>query len=388
MPVQGRTVKERQQRQREIDERYANTLRQANDKKEKRQPKRQSVDVLQHKIITDITDEHIIRPMHTYPNRSYNQDKQVVGLIRHLYVKYPVPHFMYDVVRKDYKTKFKNMHADYIMWFLALAQGKSFTKLVKPYMTSKEAYHFLFAPYTEIGDNIWWAKLVHAGIPKHVTERLVERVFKGKFYADETGRYNELIHFYANHYAEMDKITFDAVNDFIVWKLANDAEFRFKGRTATSMIKMSNEWHEMMQKAKLGRHVEWEGCGIPDWIHIGEHEIWTMEELLNNKELANEGRKQKHCVYGYVNACIGGSCHIFSLRGWTKGFFGLDADGQPIYRPVSELYRVTVEMRGRELVQVRIKLNQTASTHELNMLRLWAGEKGVRMSSTAFTRRW
>jgi len=108
MPVYGKTLKERQERSRQIEESYAHTLRQANLKKEKKPPKRQCVDVLQDKVITDITNDHIIRPVETYLNRSYNPDKQVTGLIRHLFVKYPVPFFMYDVValtiRQNTKT--------------------------------------------------------------------------------------------------------------------------------------------------------------------------------------------------------------------------------------------------------------------------------------------
>jgi len=280
------------------------------------------------------------------------------------------------------------MQADYILWFLALAQGKSFTKLAKPYMTAKEAYHFLSAPYNEIADNIWWSKLKAADIPSNIASRIVERVFKNYFFTDESRRLAELIVFYAHNHQDMDKTTLDAVNDFIIWKIANEPDFRFKGRTASSMVKLSNEWHEMMQKAKLGKHIEWEGIGVADWIHIGKNEIWTMEELLNNKELSNEGRKQKHCVFGYVNSCAAGHCNIFSLRGWTKGQFGVDANDEPIYHPVNELYRVTVEVRNRTVVQIRIKLNQPASPHELDMLRLWAGEKGIVLSKDAISRRW
>jgi hypothetical protein len=388
MRAPGKTVKERQEHQRKIEEKYALTLRTANEKKAKKEPKRQPVDVLKDKVITDVTYDHVIRPPETYLNRSYNQDKQIVGLIRHLFVKYPTPSFLYEVCRKDYKPKMKKFHADYILWFLALAQGKSFTKLVKPYMTSKEAYHFLSAPYTEVHENVWWAKLKTADIPAGVAHRLIERVFKSQSFDDKSGRLAELIVFYAHYHQDMDKGTLDAVNDFVVWKLHNDNDFRFKGRTASSMIKLSNEWHELMQKAKLGKYIVWNGLGIPDWTHYEKQEIWTMEELLDNKELANEGRKQKHCVFSYVNQCAAGTCNIFSLRGWSKGHFGNDEEGEPIYRPVSEFYRITVEVRNREVVQVKGALNRAATSRELDMLKMWAGEKGLTISQYALSRRW
>lgn len=379
--VSGKTVKERQENQRKIEEQYAKTLQMANNAKTKKAPKRKSVDFLASKIITEITRDHFIRPLETYPNRSYNSEKQIYGLIRHLYVKYPVPDFLYDVCRNDYKPKHPKMHPDYLLWFLALAQGQSFPKLAKPYMTAKEAHCFLSGPYNEIHMNIWWAKLRVAGIPSNVADKLIERVFKNHFFVDESGRLNELVTFYAHHHQDMDKTTLGEVNDYIVWLLANEPEFRFKGRTAASMVNLSNDWHRLMQRAKLGRFVEWNSMGFEPWELIGKNTIWTMEELTNNKELANEGRKQKHCVFGYVSSCAAGNCHIFSLREHSKGVFGADDEGNPIYKPVSELNRITVEVRNRAAVQIRGHLNRLIQPHEMSILRIWAGEKGVPISS-------
>lgn len=193
--VSGRTVKERQEKQREFEEKYAKTLKMT---KIKKAPKRKSVDFLASEI-TEIIYDYRIRPLETYPNRSYNPEKQIYGLIKHLYVKYPVPDFLYDVCRKDYKAKHPKMHPDYLLWFLALAQGQSFPKLAKPYMTAKEAHCFLSGPYNEIHMNVWWAKLKVAGIPSSVVDKLIERVFKNLFFVDESGRLNELVTFYALH---------------------------------------------------------------------------------------------------------------------------------------------------------------------------------------------
>jgi len=387
MAVYGRTVKERQEREREINERYALTLQNANKKKEKRQSKRQSVDVLRNKIVTDLTSEYIIRPLESYPNRSYNADKQVHGLIRHLFVKYPVPRFLYDVCRKDYKPKHPKMHADYLMWFLALAQGQSFTKLVKPYMTAKEAHCFLSAPYETVHENVWWAKLKSAGVPQQLIGKLIDRIFNNYFFVDETGRLSEVIVFYAHYHADMDKHTFGEVTDFIAWKLRNDREFRFKGRTASSMVKLANEWQVLMQKAKIDHSVEWTGMGIKPWKHMVKSSIWTMQELLTNKELLNEGRKQRHCVYSYVQSCADGRCSIFSLREYHKTPNGKDEDDNTIWVPYGELERITVEVRNRSVVQVQKRLNTPPEPREIEVLRQWAGDNGITGSWSSFGRR-
>lgn len=384
---------EKQQRQAEIEARYLETLRKSNAQKQKKGPKRLPVSSLTNQLVW-VDKEFEVRPLEAYPNRSYNQDKQVVGLIRHLYVKYSCPYWMYDVLRKDFKQPYPKMHETYRAWFLALAQGRSFTKMAKPYMNAKEAYYFLNAPYTEIHKNFWWARLKHAGVDERQAKQLIERIFGSYFFnhpddvLDEDGRLAEVVTFYANHGRALDKQDFDAVTDFVAWKLRNDVEFRFKGRTSTSMIGLSNEWHHMMQKAKLGKHVQWKSMNVKDWEYIDNHYIWQVQELCDNKELANEGRKQKHCVFSYVSACVSGTCHIFSMRGYYKKTIGVDDEGNSIYTPGDEQYRVTIEVRGgRSVVQARCSVNRMPDNHEAGMLKRWAAENGIYIENYAL-RRW
>jgi hypothetical protein len=167
------------------------------------------------------------------------------------------------------------------------------------------------------------------------------------------------------------------VTDFLAWKLQNDASFRLKGRTASSVIKLTNEWHVLMQKAKLGHTVEWKGMGVPDWEFEGRDKIWTVCELRNNKELMNEGRKQKHCVYSYVRWCVEGRSAIFSLRAFQK-LPAYMSDGQTIWSKKCELTRVTIEATSTgDIVQVRGHLNRKANDDEKKIIRQWAGEKGL-----------
>src|ERR1041385_7624217 len=100
-----------------------------------------------------------------------------MGLLNHLYVRYPVPPFLYQAcIRSD--APFSDWHAMYRQWFITLAQGGSFSKLVKGFLTSKEAFVFLSAPATHhIHENVWWAKMKVAGMPNGVIEKLIERIF-------------------------------------------------------------------------------------------------------------------------------------------------------------------------------------------------------------------
>lgn len=313
----------------------------------------------------------------TYVPRSHNLDKQLTGLINHLFVQYPVPLFLYQVF---FDPRADLMHKK---WFMTLAQGRSFPKAVKGVMTSMEACAFLSAPSSRrIHENVWWAKLKVAGIPDATSGALIDRVFTSYAAQDKDGRLAETIQFYARHGHALSRASFDEVTDFVAYKLRNDPQFRLKGRTASSMVKLTSEWHLLMQRAKLGTHIQWAGLRVADWSYEDKAEVWEVIELRDNKELVNEGRKQKHCVYSYVQSCVAGRSFIFSLRACRKLAADYTEDGKPIWSREFETRRVTIELNSsRGIVQVRGPLNRPPSGEEQQVLRRWMGERGVQAAS-------
>ena len=313
----------------------------------------------------------------TYVPRSHNLDKQLYGLIDHLFVQYPVPLFLYAV--------FFDRHAEpeHKKWFMTLAQGRSFPKTVKGTMTSKEACAFLSAPEgRKIHENVWWAKMKVAGIPDAMSGALIDRTFTRFGLNDQDGRLAEAIGFYAQHGQALNRASFDEVTDFVADKLRNDPQFRLKGRTASSVVKLTSEWHLLMQRAKIGTHIQWSGLKVADWTYEDKAEVWDVFELKDNKELVNEGRKQKHCVYSYVQSCVAGRSFIFSLRACRKLAADYTDDGKPIWSREFETRRVTIELdASRTIVQVRGPLNRPPSGEEQQVLRRWMGERGVQAAS-------
>jgi hypothetical protein len=351
---------------------------QEKDRKEKR---RSPVDIATS--IYGVPEERIIRPIKSWVCTSYNPDKQVIQLIRHLFVKYPVPPFMYACMLKTYDSitnqDYVGRQSVFCSWFLTIAQGESFQKRVKGIMTKQEAVMFLKAPSdNKINANVWWAKMMVAGISLKVTTKLIDRIFGGLWIEDPDGNFAEAIQFYARYHNEMDKDTFDELTDFIYHKLMNERTFSFKGRTISSMINLSNEWHRLMQRAKLGSHIQWNGMGIPKWNYVGRNFYWECFELVTNKDLSNEGRKQRHCVYGYVDRCMHGGSAIFSLRKYTKEIVNYDEENQPVYGGTNEQGRLTIEINPgtRQMVQVRGPLNRASEKDEREILKLWAGQYG------------
>lgn len=370
-------------------------------KEKERGPKKKDGYALLDKTNADKVMNKALRSIATYKAKSHNQDKQVIDFVKHLFVKYPVPYFMYQCMVKcdnpsgkihhyarvavlNQKGGFSYLNDIYREWFITLAQGGSFYKATKSLLTKKEAQVFLDAPSeNEIHENLWWAKMKTLGIHKSVIEKLIDRIFKTYFIDDPDGRLTEALFFYANNWEKMQRNEFDEITDFVDWKLRADKEFRFKGRTVTSMIKMSNEWHIAMQKAKLGSNISWPGFGMEPWKFETKDHIHEMTELFTNKELYAEGRKQKHCVYSYVTRCAQNSCAIFSLRMYKKLLIGIDeVDNRPVYAKGEEVKRLTIESTmARNIVQVRGNLNRMSDAEEDRVLRLWSGEKGFTRTS-------
>jgi hypothetical protein len=379
----GTTLKERKEKERQLELRIAHALSVRKKVLEKarleKRQKKKSVGELLSLVNMCGVEGAALQPAYTYVPKSYNLDRQITGLLNHMFVRYPVPAFLFQAFDKKSDDPFDGWHEMYRQWFVSLAQGGRFSQLVKGFMTSKEAFVFLNAPATNrIHENVWWAKMKVAGVQNGVIEKLMERIFSHYFFDDPHGRLAETILFYSRFHAGMDKVTFGEITDFLAWKLRNDGAFSLKGRTLTSVIKLTNEWHVLMQKARLGHSVEWKGMGIPEWEFEARDKIWMVTELLNNKELLNEGRKQKHCVYSYVQACMQGRSAIFSMRAYRKVPAGYLEDGTIIWDRSFELTRITAEVNShRMVVQVRGLLNRQPTDEEKTALRHWTGEKGL-----------
>ena len=169
------TLKERKEKETQLELRIAHAFSSRKHalelaKQDKRHRKKSVGELLCHINICGIQGA-ALKPAYTYIPRSFNFDKQIHGLLDHMFVRYPVPGFLYQACRKNTGDPFEKHHELYRQWFIALAQGGSFSKVVKGLMTSKEAYVFLSAPSNNrIHENVWWARMKAAGLPNTTIE--------------------------------------------------------------------------------------------------------------------------------------------------------------------------------------------------------------------------
>ena len=115
---------------------------------------------------------------------------------------------------------------------------------------------------------------------------------------------------------------------------------------------------------------EWiEGSATPE-----NQRHWTIKEILNRKNLFDEGFTMRHCVASYEGLCASGRSSIWSL--------GIErSDGRR--RRV-----LTVEVSGsrRAICQVRGKANRLPTEKEMAILRRWAAQEGLTVDDSIRTR--
>ena len=371
-------LKRQEEEQESLDRINRLTNRLKLSKRKVKPPKKKSNKELYTALGLELYSEYAIRPLETYKVKSFNLEKQQIDLIKHLYVKYPVPNFMYNIF-------FESKAVFGFEWFFCLAQGGSFQKLAKDFMTKKECVLFLSAPedYKFVLDGIWFAKMKNLNIPKSFIDKLIfdKDFFNGQIFVPHKNnveyfsKYDEVFNFYAKYHQDIDSLTFDEITDFIKYKVYNDKEFSLKGRTLNSVKMLSNEWHVLTQKAELGGRSEWTGMGLKTWSReeydkdSGTEAIWEILELTTNHALINEGRKQKHCVASYVGSCKGGSLNIFSARKYNAATFR-----------EWEKNRITIAVRNGAITESRGNSNRPMNPTEKRIVKLFANQNNLTTS--------
>lgn len=346
-------------------------------KREKRQPNIPLADMVMLLDLRGI-EHRAIRPLSAYDPSSRDLRKRLMGLVEHLFVTYRVPRFLLRACMRE-EIPFDDLRPMYREWLVTIGQGGSFQKLVKPFMTGKEAHLFLFAPdRNRIHQNVWWAKMKAAGLPDDLIDRLIDRLFTYFRFDDPGERLVETIRFYARYNDQIDMAKLGEITDCLSWKLRNEPEFHMKGRTIGSVTRLTNRWHVEMQKARLDRIIEWPGLQIRDWEFVSGDRLWTVVELRTNRELLYEGRAQKHCVFSYVDRCVAGGSAIFSMRAYPKIAAGCAEAGSVVREATAELTRMTLEVGSNRVIgEIGGLMNRPATLEEVRVLRSWAREKGL-----------
>jgi hypothetical protein len=186
------------------------------------------------------------------------------------------------------------------------------------------------------------------------------------------------------------------LSDFVLEKIQENKKikdgslhFTFSGRTITSVIKLTNEWHESLRREETARRNQrdafrrardgnrinekllfpskWDGMGITQFRYETDDCTWTVTELRTSQDLLNEGRKMKNCIASYADRCASGNCSIFTV----ERIF-------PVNQMIEKAATFEVIPSKRTLVQAKGKCNSAVSLKTMNVIKRWAQANSIK----------
>lgn len=322
--------------------------------------------------------------------RSSDRIKQRIELVKHLYVQYPVPKILEQVwykeqnerninrnnhrYRREPVKEMKVVRSVFHDWYICAATGGSLHKAhLKDFMTKKESHAFMACSKPlNINRAIYYATALCAGASDGMAFRIAKSKIAEKAYTNTFWR--DCARFFAVNHAESVNQINDLV-DYLESRLLENREFSIFGQgfTVKTLLERMKNWHYDMRRIKEHSGYTWTGFDIPDRQFMkkdeqGREVIWSITQIVNGKDLAEEGNNMHHCVYSYRPRCISGSVSIWSMRvrpNTPTGHF-------------EEKRVATIEVRNNYIVaQARGFANRDLKSHEKNILAIWCRENNI-----------
>lgn len=308
---------------------------------------------------------HEIRKIEDFKVISFNEHNLKILLIKHMYCKYRVPEFVLSEFVKSIlgDDRFSVGTKLTAKLFFDITSGRSFYKENKELFTKKEAHYFLTASNKRsIAQNILWSKCKSRGILEHFEALSRHQTIINNLRTTRTIQFIDFIT--KNKHRKISDRDLHDVIDYI----SRHPDTSFKGRTWSSIKRLSHRWHVRSHWASYVReYTEWNRGGASyNWKYIDkDFDIsWEFIELLNTNELLEESNVMHHCVVTYANSCISGSTRIFSL-----------SNGHEYHNKRNRC--ITIEVRGNKIYQIRGKYNRKADVEEMKVINLWMKKFGI-----------
>jgi len=314
------------------------------------------------------------------PLKTRQVKKQFGHLVRFLFAKFDVPVFM--------DKAFYTNHQQNIRWFIWIGSGyniRNASGLPFP-LTKKMAHHFLQAPNdSSITEAFRWGQVLGMGGDALLARNLVATKLGEA--TEHEGFWKTVIAFFIKN-PMLDSAQIAPIIDYILHqKFQNARLFRngiyinqappnpnwsIKGRTATSLLRVVNEWHSQINRiGNFSNDTSWLAYPIKDFTYKegSEHDYKTyrIQQLVNYHALRIEGGTMRHCVASYIYSCLRGSCSIWSLS--VEGMNG----------NIEKL--VTIELtRNKVIVQARKKHNALPKPKDKQIIQRWCTMEGLQWS--------
>lgn len=260
-------------------------------------------------------------------------------------------------------------------WFKCLYQGKGLVgrKDLPVTMTRKAVHRFrMLENGTGLGirEQLVLAQVVQMGVDDM---RYATLIVDGMGSRREADYLVEAMHNLYVRGLPVDEVR--NVMDYLKAKF-DEARVNVKEKKLATLIRDAERWHDQMnqlREARLG-HFDYYKEKIIDF-RLKRSEIkyrcfdlngidYVVKQLLRASDLVREGETMNHCIASYERDCRYGRAFIFSL---------CQTNGSE-HRPL-----LTLEVRGRSLVQARGFRNRLPTELEFDVIRLWASYEDVQL---------
>jgi len=157
----------------------------------------------------------------------------------------------------------------------------------------------------------------------------------------------------------------DYIDDQVI---RNGRKINFNTKKLSNLLEEVHTWHEELALMRIGsykRTYYLPKSEIKAYKIDYKDKVYSIIQLLSNKELVEEGRTLRHCVGTYADNCIDRGSFIFSLR-------LEDSDSGII--PL-----ITIEVNDQAIRQKRGKFNRICFKEEDYIIRGWAKENKLRI---------
>jgi len=163
--------------------------------------------------------------------------------------------------------------------------------------------------------------------------------------------------------------------DYIEHRRHQDPTFSMKGRTVIALMRGMHEWHGDLAKEKAIKGKVFEPSGFDAGSfdrtyqeRTGKIRIhWTINEILTSKELAEEGRVLKHCVYSYAYRIGPKTNSIWSMRGNDE-----------------RVMTIQVDNLAEAIVQYRGRFNALPDARSFQIMKEWADANRLKIGRSGW----
>ena len=346
---------------------------------------------------------HWQKPVVEWPASGGKRISQFHSLIDHLFVKYPVPRFMYNCWNRPVYQERSYLGVEWMkrhlfpglrnrlsqsLWEqkLFILMGKGFgpryrQNLLPIPMSKGMVPHFMNAPEDlDVFCALRWSQILNQGCDEQLARVLLKETFLEEPTTDET-YWDHVFQFLVEHgpieHSEAVEIVdflieqrFDSANE--TWEMGAGTEplqpdLSLRGRTLQSVRRMMKNWREDIiakHPELLNLKVEWKPVSIGTFHLESQTGHYTIEELLTDKALKLEGTMMKHCVGSYTHECLERKTSIWSMRFHTD-------------KQMKRLATIEVDPGEKLICTVSAKCNETPKEPAITILKQWANQEGL-----------